>query len=224
MSHDDFDTEPIPGLPSVPPVGEAIVWQGSPHWPTVARRVMHIDLIALYLAAVLAWRMASAHADGATLQDLAASASVFALISSVAIGILIAIAWGIGRTTIYTITSRRIVLRFGIALPVTFNLPFRAITAVDVRKLAHGRGEICLRLERGTRLAFLVLWPHVRPWRINAPEPMLRAIPLIDEVAAKLGEALATDLTRTTAVSMPQAVVQPGLSSTASTPTLIAAE
>jgi hypothetical protein len=120
--------------------------------------------------------------------------------------------------------SRRVVLRFGIALPVTFNFPFRTITAVDVRKLDRGRGDIILRLEKGTRVAFLILWPHVRPWRINSPEPMLRAIPQIDEVAAKLGEVLAADLARTTAVALPIAVAPPGPPSPVPTPVLIAAE
>lgn len=224
MSHDDFDTEPIPGLPALPPAGEAIVWQGSPHWPTIARRVMHIDAIAVYLAAVLAWRMLSAHASGATSREMLVSAAVFGLISLVAIGILAAIAWGIGRTTIYTITTRRVAMRFGIALPVTFNLPFRTITAVDVRTLGHGRGDVTLRLGKGTRLAYLVLWPHVRPWRFNSPEPMLRAIPNIDEVTAKLRNALAADLARGIAVDVPVAAAIPAEPALVSTPTLIAAE
>ncbi|MEO0946437.1 MAG: PH domain-containing protein, partial [Pseudomonadota bacterium] len=30
MSHDDFATEPVRGLPERPPEGEEILWQGQP--------------------------------------------------------------------------------------------------------------------------------------------------------------------------------------------------
>jgi hypothetical protein len=52
----------------------------------------------------------------------------------------------------------------------------------------------------GKRLAYLVLWPHVRPWRLQAPQPMLRAIDDVAAVADLLAEALAADTARSTAV------------------------
>ncbi len=36
-----------------------------------------------------------------------------------------------------------------------------------------------------------MLWPHARPWKIAAAEPMLRAVPDGEAVAAKLARALA---------------------------------
>ena len=53
--------------------------------------------------------------------------------SPLAIGIALVFAWASARTTVYTITNRRVVMRFGIALPMTLNLPFTLI--------ALGRGE-----------------------------------------------------------------------------------
>ncbi len=32
MHHDDFEAEPIKGLPEMPPEGEVILWQGQPNW------------------------------------------------------------------------------------------------------------------------------------------------------------------------------------------------
>ena len=196
MSHDDFESEPIPGLPARPPQGEAILWQGSPHWPTVARRVLHVDLVAGYLALWIGWRIVSQMAAGSGVRAVAGSALWPALLSAAALAILLLIAWGVGRTTVYTITSRRIAMRFGIALPVTFNLPFRALNSVAARSLGRGRGDIALRLDDGTRLAFFVLWPHARPWRLKSPQPMLRALPQVDEVAAILADAVSADAMR----------------------------
>ena len=57
MGHVDFKTEPLPGLPALPPDGEQILWQGSPRWQTVARRILHIDVLAIYFVLLLAWRI-----------------------------------------------------------------------------------------------------------------------------------------------------------------------
>ena len=38
--------------------------------------------------------------------------------------------------------------------------------------------------------AWLLLWPHVRPWRMRHPEPMLRSLPDAAHVAAILAPAL----------------------------------
>ncbi len=190
MSHDDFDTEPLPGLPALPPDGERVLWQGKPQWTAVARHVMHVDLVAVYFVALFAWRISSSRSADASFNETLSALAPMAITSVVAIALLVVIAWGIGRTTIYTLTSRRVILRFGIALPVTFNLPFKSITSVDVNKTAAGKTDIALRLESGTRLAYFVLWPHVRPWRLRSPEPMLRALVDGDSVAALFAEAI----------------------------------
>ena len=94
------------------------------------------------------------------------------------------------RTTLYTITNRRVVMRVGIVLTVTFNLPFRRIEAADIHPLAHGHGDIALTLDRSTRIAYPHLWPHARPWRLQNPQPMLRCVPDGANVAAMLASAL----------------------------------
>jgi hypothetical protein len=39
------------------------------------------------------------------------------------------------------------------------------------------------------RIAYLHLWPHARPWKLAAPQPMLRCLPDAREACEKLGKA-----------------------------------
>jgi hypothetical protein len=43
-------------------------------------------------------------------------------------------------------------------------------------------------------MAYSNLWPHVRPWRLANPEPMLRSIPEAERVAQILSNALVAEL------------------------------
>ncbi len=192
MSHDDFEKDPLDDLATTLPAGETVLWQGRPNWPTLMRKVMHIDLLAMYFAALLGWRLVSAHYAGASLQEALRYFAVSASISLAAIGVLALIAWGIGRTTTYVLTSRRLLLRFGVALPVTLNIPLKDVTSASVRPLKGGRGDVALQVLPGTRLAYLVLWPHARPWHLSSPEPMLRAIDDVETVSRLLATSLKT--------------------------------
>jgi hypothetical protein len=186
---DDFDVEPIPGLPERPPQGETILWQGAPDWRMLARQVFHIRAVAFYFAVLILWQFASnAHDGGTLIEALAPSAMLigFALLS---VALLCALAWAMARATVYTLTNRRVVMRIGVALPVTFNLPFAKIEAASLKNGPHGTGDIALTLAPGERLAYLVLWPHARPWRLKQPQPTLRCIPDAAAVAAMLGQA-----------------------------------
>ena len=42
-------------------------------------------------------------------------------------------AWLSARNTVYTITDRRVVMRIGIVLTLTFNLPFKRIAAAGLQ-------------------------------------------------------------------------------------------
>lgn len=191
MSSDDFDTEPIPGLPERPSQGEKILWQGGPSAWGVARRVLHMDLLAVYFAVLIVWRAGNLYSAGASIGSIGAGLAVDVALAAAALAILALIARAIARSTIYTITSKRVAMRFGVALPITYNLPYAKIQSVGVREYGDRSGDLPIRLEAGTRLAYAVLWPHVRPWRLRAPEPMLRIVPDCRRVAAILGEALA---------------------------------
>ncbi len=47
-------------------------------------------------------------------------------------------AWLSARSTVYTLTDRRMVMRMGIVLTVTFNLPFKRIAAADMAPAPRG--------------------------------------------------------------------------------------
>ena len=147
----DFDFEPVRGLPELPPAGEHVLWQGAPNWRRLAREIYHVDKVALYFAALICWRGISERGGGASFEDAlratAASALWLVPLGLVAIGILMLLAYLTERTTVYTITNRRVVIRFGIALPMTINFPFRTIGAAGLNVRADGSGDIPLSID-----------------------------------------------------------------------------
>jgi hypothetical protein len=183
----EFDAQH--GLPEALPAGERLLWQGAPDTAVLARRVFHFHKVALYFALLLAWSVASSLHDGASvsqaLQPLTWLLPLFAL----ALGILWLLARWTARTTVYTLTDARIVMRIGIVLTVAYNLPLKRIESADLLDLGRGHADIALTLERGTQIAWLHLWPHVRPWRVARTQPMLRALRDGAAVSALLARA-----------------------------------
>ncbi len=186
----EHDFEPIRGLPGELPEGETVLWQGSPSWIALAQQAFHIRAVGAYFAVMLAWRGISDVAGGgspgrALLATLSATP-----IALLALGILAALAWLNSRTTVYTITNRRVVLRFGAAVTKAINLPFSVIESAAVKTLPKGRGDLALTLKAPNKIAFLQLWPHARPWRMAKPQPALRAVADVASVAAILARAV----------------------------------
>ena len=187
----EHDYEPFPGLPAPLPADEAILWQGAPDWKTLARRAMRARLVSAWFALLIVWGVAGGMADGTPPGELAVSAARLAGLAVVAVALLALFAWLASRTTLYTITSRRVVLRFGIALPITIQIPFSRMQAAGLRAWADGTGDISVSLAPGERLAYLVLCPHARPWTFGRAQPSFRSIPDAAAVAQILGRALA---------------------------------
>lgn len=186
----EHDDEPIPGLPERLPAGERILWQGAPAWRPLAERVFHLRLLAVYAVGIVAVRVVFGIADGVEPTALALSAAATALVLAVGIGLFAVLAWMMARTTLYTITNRRLVIRFGMALPMTINIPFRIVEAAALKPGPRGTGDVALALGGRDKIAYLHLWPHVRPWHLVRPEPMLRAVPEAALVARLLADAL----------------------------------
>lgn len=185
----EHELEPQRGLPEALPAQERILWQGSPNWASLARHAFHVRKLVVYFAVIIALRMATILAEGGSLAKMMASALWLSLLAAVAIGILAGVALLVARTTIYTITTRRVVMRIGIVLRVTFNLPFKRIASADLRKLSGHTGDIPLALMPQDQIAYLHLWPHARPWRFAKTEPMLRSVANPEQVAATLTQA-----------------------------------
>ncbi len=178
------------GLPDHLPAGERMLWQGRPAaWPLTVH-ALRFHWVAGYFAVLLAWRFVAFLSDGAGVVQAARDAAWIAPLAAAALGLLALLGWASARSARYTVTDRRVVMRVGIALSVTINLPYRVIDGASVRRNRDGSGDIAFQLEPGTRAAYLVLWPHARAFRYARPEPMLRAIPDVDAVAAKVSAAL----------------------------------
>lgn len=180
----EYDNEPIPGLPGIPPAGERILWQGAPEWRTLARTAFHTRLVTGYFVALTGWATATALVRGVHAPADLAGVALTALFGIVGVALLNLLAWGSARTTLYTLTNKRIVLRVGMALPKCINLPLALVGSVDLALRADGTGDMPISLTGDRKLGFVALWPHARPWRVATPQPMLRAIPGAADVAA----------------------------------------
>lgn len=178
----EYDHEPIRGLPGDLPAGERILWQGAPEWRTLAKTAMHVRLVAGYFG-VLAF---SGAIGGASIVGIGITLGV----GCIAVALCAAFAWGAARSTVYTLTNKRLVLRFGVALPMCINLPLTQVATARVQQLGGGEGDIALALTGPERIGYLRLWPHARAWKIGTPEPMLRSLPDVDKVATLLTAAL----------------------------------
>jgi Bacterial PH domain len=187
----EYEFEGVPGLPGTLPKGEQILWKGQPSWTHFAVRVLHIRKIWIYFGLLAVWVIASIVHDGGSWQSALTAASWTAVAAALATGILAGLAWCMARSTIYTITNKRVVLRSGVALPMAINIPFSEIDSASVRMFGDGNGDIPLHLSGKQRLAFLVLWPNARAWHINQPQPMLRAIDDAQTAGQILAGALA---------------------------------
>jgi hypothetical protein len=190
MSHDDFAVEPDPGLPGQLPEGERILWQGGPDWRSLAWRVYHLREVVIYFGILLLWRTFSAWWESGLFTKALTSATPLLVPMAVCAAILVLIAVLSARSTVYTITSGRLVFKIGIAVPTTFNLPFSSIGNADARALALTCADISVVLRNDDKLAYLVLWPHARPWRLKKPQPMMRSVPEGMKVAGILSAAL----------------------------------
>lgn len=185
----EHEFEAAHGLPEALPAGEVQLWQGSPDALLLARQALHLDLLLVYFGGLLAWRGIGSWYDGAPLgATLLAMAGMLAMIV-LGLGLVGGIAWLMARTTVYTITNRRVVMRVGVVLSITFNLPFAQIASAGFRPRGKA-GDIVLSLAGSDRIAYLHLWPHVRPWQLKRTQPMLRALADAGAVAQTLATAL----------------------------------
>ncbi len=193
------------GLPQRLPEGERLLWQGSPQATTLMRRAFHIGMLAAYFALIVAWSAATVASHGGDAHTVAVATLHRIGLAAVPLALIALYAWAIKLTTVYTITTRRVVISFGIALPMSFNIPFTKIAAANLRLHPAGAGDIALQLLPTEQMSYLVLWPHARPWRMARAEPMLRGIAGAQEACEILAKALAEDAQQPHSVAAAQA-------------------
>ena len=185
----EHEFEPEYGLPEPLPATERVLWQGSPNWPALARRAFHVRTLTIYFVLILMIRASVVVAGGGSVADALHAIAMIAPLAAAAVATAIGMAWLSARTTAYTITDKRVVMRVGIVLNLTFNLPHGRIATAGLRDTGNGTGDIPLTLVGTDQIAYLHLWPHARPWRIAKAEPMLRCVPQAATVARLLANA-----------------------------------
>ena len=197
MSHDDFAIEAVPGLPEALPPGERLLWQGKPQWRSLAVRALHVRKVAVYFLLLATWTGYEAYAAHLDAAGVAFAAAGQIGLGAIACGLLAGIAWLIARSTIYSITDDRVVIRFGVALQFTINLPFAAVHTAALREHPDGTGDVPIGLVPQQTVSYLLLWPHARAWRVARTEPMLRNVSKPQQVATLLADALQAHQQRT---------------------------
>ena len=188
----EHEWEAAPGLPSALPPGERVVWQGAPDWKRLAIHAFHVRKVALYFALMLAVQVINLTAPESSTgikplavvdwKPLVVATSLYAL----ALALLLGTAWMSARSTLYTLTNKRVVMRIGIVLTLTFNLPFKRIAGASLKTQGAGTGDIALALHPEDRIGWAHLWPHQRAWHVTRPQPTLRCVP----ESAQVGELL----------------------------------
>ena len=168
---------------------ETILWEGRPTTAGLARRLFHLKALLGYFAVLAVWDLASAYSAGFRANAALVGLTWVALAAVAVAALTFGAAWVVAITTRYTLTDKRLVLQIGVALPIALTLPLHRIGSADLRLYPDGSGDIPLALGDG-QIAYLLLWPHARPWRFKVSQPMLRSVPEAREVATVLSRAL----------------------------------
>jgi hypothetical protein len=182
--HHEHEFEAAPGLPEALPAGERILWQGGPQWRALCLHTFHLRKLAIYFAAMMG--LQAVYLAGDPQAAIGRSLILSAMAAGCALGLLALTAWLVARTTLYTLTSRRVVMRIGIVLTITLNLPLRQLRGADLLVHADGHGDVSLALAGDKRIGWFHLTPHARPWALRDPQPAMRCIADAQAVGQRL--------------------------------------
>ena len=165
-----------------PAPDEKVLWKGRPALGLFARTAFHTRTLGLYFAVLVVI---------ALMMGNITAAIVSAVLGTALLAILYVLAWASTRSTLYILTDTRLIMRIGMAIETRINLPLKQITAAHFRARGDDHGDIALELGGERMLGVVLLWPHMRPWHYNRPQPMLRAVPDAARLAQLIAEARA---------------------------------
>jgi hypothetical protein len=186
----EHEHEPVRGLPDYLPDDERLIWRGEPDFRVMARRVFHVRSVTIYVALLLAAHLGVQWYNGGDFTSVVLGSSWMLGLGAAAVGILALLAWAYTRSTVYTLTNKRLVLRFGVAIPMMVNLPLQILGSADLRRYGDGSGDIMLTLAQKKNLSYTLLWPNIKPWQFKPVVPALRCLPAVDDVAAVLARTV----------------------------------
>ena len=176
MGMTEYEDEPVEGLPDFLPEGETMVWQGRPTVAAMARRVFFIPHLALYFGLLIAGHTVYRLMEGVSAAQVMGT---FVWQAGLTATVLVLLAWlarSYAASVMYTLTSERLVIRSGVALPMMVNIPIEQITAADMRVYRDGTGDIVLTPVADRKLHWVLLWPNVSAWYSRPIRPLLRGL------------------------------------------------
>jgi len=165
-----------------------VLWEGAPEPRALTRHLLFIRPVTAYFALMVTWWIVA--------QPTSVRGAAFwgpLVLQVLLVALVLGGAVGLGRwianATTYAITDRRLVMRIGVVFPITVNIPLAYVQGAQLRTFADGTGQIAIQLDPKEKLAWVVLFPHVRSWRFGRPEPLLRGLGDPAAVGAVLRQA-----------------------------------
>ena len=165
-----------------PAADEAILWKGRPEFAVLARTAFHTRSVAVYFAILVGISLVMGNMQ---------SALIIAALGVAGLGVLNLLAWLSMRSTLYILTDTRLIMRIGMAIETRINVPLKHIGAAHLKKRGSHHGDIAFELQGERLLGYLLMWPHVRPFQLARPQPMLRGIAEPEKVAGLIADACA---------------------------------
>jgi hypothetical protein len=80
------------------------------------------------------------------------------------------------RSILYTLTSERLVIRSGVALPMMVNIPIEQVIAADCVPTGMERAIFFCSRSRTASSIGCLLWPNVSAWYSRPVRPLLRGL------------------------------------------------
>lgn len=183
----------IPGVPQPLPPGEALLWHGRPDRRALARHALHTRALSGYFGVIILLGLVGAVRDGVGAGQIVTTLTTQAALAGLVIALANGYAALVSRSTVYAVTERRVVLKIGLVVPTTINLPLRQVESASSRIFPDGTGEVALAIRPPDRIGYFHLWPHARAWRLRWPEPLLRGLTDTAAVTAALQRATALE-------------------------------
>ena len=158
------------------PNGEQLIWQGQPERHALATRAMYLKYIAFYLVALIAARTGYLVVDGEPVATWSGMLIWQMLASALIMSLIVGLAAVYSRTTRYSLTNERLIIKTGAAITIHINLPLQQIIGADLREYSDGTGDITLQVSQADKLYWLLMWPNVRSWWVRPLRPVLRGL------------------------------------------------
>lgn len=183
-------SEPIRGIPDQLPDGETILWQGRPSAVALAINAFRLRWVIGYFVVMTVFRVANLSTNGAEPSQLTNAVVSSALFALVAFALIFGLSYAMSRAAVFTITSHRVVLRYGAAIRKYVNIPFSKMDSAQLKLKSARVGDISFQVTGPGQPPYLHLWPFARPFKYSKPQPMMRGIKEPKRIAELLGRAV----------------------------------